>query len=94
MGYMQKHGPSINLFTYHGPQARPCIKNSASHQRIPHPMDTEDSINKRLQSLEIKMYYLYYTSVTWKLKKTTYFQISWIHGPARKRIPWDLIYKL
>lgn len=64
MGYMQKHGPSINLFTYHGPQARPYIKNSASHQRIPHPMDTEDSINKRLQSLEIKMYYLYYTSVT------------------------------
>lgn len=62
-GIMQKHRTPINLFTYHGPQARPYIKNSAFHQRIPHPMDTEDSINTRLQSLKIKVY-LYYTKVT------------------------------
>lgn len=32
-------------------------------------MDIENSINTHIQSLEIKMIYLDYTSVTWKLKK-------------------------
>lgn len=35
-------------------------------------MDTEDSINTHLQSSEIKMVYLYYTKVTWKLKNTLF----------------------
>lgn len=55
-----------NLFlsTHHGPQAKPYIKNSAFHQRIPHPTDTEDSINILCQNSEIKMVYLHYTKIT------------------------------
>lgn len=40
----------FNLSTHHDPQARPYTKNSAFHQKTPHPMDTEDSINKHFQS--------------------------------------------
>lgn len=50
--------------TYHGPQARPYIKNSAFRQRTPHPIDTEDSINTYLQSSEIEMVYLHYIKMT------------------------------